>query len=134
MCYLKRPYYLRCSYNDKKQKNIIINKRTLVILHKRYNKSYFYPASKSYFDEILDKKKFVNLVRLGELKLNKNEIELIFYTEEKGEIIFYFDKIKFDLLGWKVKDINNNSTNFKITDLIKNEEFNLKIFRIPSMN
>ncbi len=80
------------------------------------------------------KKKFVNLVRLGELKLNKNEIELIFYTEEKGEIIFYFDKIKFDLLGWKVKDINNNSTNFKITDLIKNEEFNLKIFRIPSMN
>jgi|MDSW01.1.fsa_nt_gb outer membrane lipoprotein-sorting protein len=134
LCFLKRPHFLKCSYNDKKQKNIIINKKTLVILHKRYDKSYFYPVSKSYFVEILDKKKFINLVQLGKLRLDQNEIELIFYTEKKGEIIFYFDKVKFDLLGWRVRDINNNSTNFRISNLVKNEEFDQKIFSIPSIN
>ena len=84
LCFFKRPHFLKCSYNDKKQKNIIINKKTLVILHKRYDKSYFYPVSKSYFVEILDKKKFINLVQLGKLRLDQNEIELIFYTEKKG--------------------------------------------------
>ena len=71
ICYLKRPYYLKCIYSDKKQKQIIINNKTLVILHKRYDTKYFYPASKSFFLDILDKKKFSYLIKNGELIFEK---------------------------------------------------------------
>ena len=32
ICFLKRPYFLKCEYKDKNQKQLIINKKTLVIL------------------------------------------------------------------------------------------------------
>ena len=49
ICFLKRPHFLKCIYKDKNQKEIIVNRKNLVIYHKRYNKTYFYPVSKSYF-------------------------------------------------------------------------------------
>ena len=58
ICYLKRPYYLKCEYKDKNQKQLIVNRNRLVIYHKRYEKIYNYPLSKSYFTEILSKEKF----------------------------------------------------------------------------
>ncbi len=134
VCYLKRPHFLKCSYNDKKQKQLIINKKSLVILHKRYNKIYFYPLSKSYFLEILDKEKFSQLVDKGNLILKKDFFEIEFYAENKGKIIFYFDRKKFDISGWKIIDLNNNSTNFQITNLDKNQEIDKKLFTIPSFN
>ena len=79
VCYLKRPHFLKCSYNDKKQKQLIINKKSLVILHKRYNKIYFYPLSKSYFLEILDKEKFSQLIHKGNLILKKEERRNLLY-------------------------------------------------------
>tara|TARA_Y100000590_G_scaffold48162_1_gene51078 strand:+ start:8562 stop:9122 length:561 start_codon:yes stop_codon:yes gene_type:complete len=134
VCYLKRPHFLKCSYNDKKQKQLIINKKSLVILHKRYNKIYFYPLSKSYFLEILDKEKFSQLIHKGNLILKKDFFEIEFYAENKGKIIFYFDRKKFDISGWKIIDLNNNSTNFQITNLNKNQEIDKKLFTIPSFN
>ena len=46
VCYLKRPYFLKCLYKDKNQKELIINKNVLVVYHKRYDKIYRYPLSK----------------------------------------------------------------------------------------
>ena len=51
VCYLKRPHYLKCEYKDKNQKQLIVNRNNLVIYHKRYEKIYNYPLSKSYFSE-----------------------------------------------------------------------------------
>ena len=61
VCYLKRPHFLKCLYNDKNQKELIINNRILVIYHKRYNKIYRYPLSKSFFLDILNRDKFSKL-------------------------------------------------------------------------
>ena len=58
VCYLKRPYYLKCEYKDKNNKELIVNKNKLVIYHRKYEKIYNYPLSKSYFTEILSKEKF----------------------------------------------------------------------------
>ena len=134
ICYLKRPYYLKCLYSDKKQKELIINKKKLVIFHKRYNKGYFYPASKSYLIEILDKKKFSELINAGELKINKKNIEIVFLNANKGKVIFYFNIEKFDLSGWKITDLNGNETIFEVTNLKKNQDINKKLFTIPSFN
>ena len=87
---MKRPHFLKCIYKDQNEKELIVNRGNLVVYHKKYNKSYFYPVSKSYFMDILDKKKFKNLVLKGDLRLNNKFIELKYNSEKKGEIIFFF--------------------------------------------
>ena len=134
ICFLKRPHFLKCIYKDQNEKELIVNRGNLVIYHKKYNKSYFYPVSKSYFMDILDKKKFKDLVLKGDLRLNNKFIELKYNSEKKGEIIFFFDKEKLDLSGWKIMDLNGNHTVFSINNLIKNPNLDKKLFNIPGFN
>ena len=134
VCFLKRPHFLKCLYKDKNQKEIIVNKKNLVIYHKRYNKTYFYPASKSYFANILDKKKFENLVLNGNLSSEQESFQIKYSEENKGEIVFFFDRISFDLSGWEIADLNGNYTIFKINNLNKNQSFDKKLFNIPTIN
>ena len=134
ICFLKRPHFLKCIYKDQNEKELIVNRGNLVIYHKKYNKSYFYPVSKSYFMDILDKKKFKDLVLKGVLRLNNKFIELKYNSEKKGEIIFFFDKEKLDLSGWKIMDLNRNHTIFSINNLIKNPNLDKKLFNIPGFN
>ena len=134
ICFLKRPHFLKCLYEDKNGKELIINRKNLIIYHKRYNKTYYYPASKSYFLDILNKKKFKNLILESKINLNKEIFEISYFTKHKGKILFFFDKKEFDLLGWEVTDINENKTNFKIKNLIKNQNLENKLFFIPETN
>ena len=96
-CFLKRPHFLKCIYEDKNQKQLIVNRNNLIIHHARYNKSYFYPTKTSYFLDILDKKKFENLILSGSITQNNNNFEIIYSDKNKGEIIFFFDLINFNL-------------------------------------
>ena len=134
ICFLKRPHFLKCIYEDKNKKELIVNRRNLVIYHKRYNKTYYYPVSKSYFIDILDKKKFENLILDGNLSLNEEIFKIKYSTENKGEIIFFFNKENFNLSGWEIIDLNGNHTSFKIDNLNKNQNLNNKLFSIPEIN
>ena len=134
ICFLKRPHFLKCIYEDKNQKEVIVNRKNLVIHHKRYGKTYYYPVSKSYFVDILDKKKFENLVLNGNLNLEKEFFEIRSFEENKGEIVFFFDKKNFDLSGWEITDLNGNYTSFKINNLNKNQNLDKKLFLIPEIN
>tara|TARA_A100001011_G_scaffold390840_2_gene475081 strand:+ start:1545 stop:2033 length:489 start_codon:yes stop_codon:yes gene_type:complete len=134
VCYLKRPHFLKCIYKDKNQKEIFVNRKNLVIYHKTFNKTYFYPVSKSFFINILDKKKFETLVFKGSINFEKDSYQIKYSEEDKGEIVFLFDKINFDLSGWEITDLNGNYTIFKIDNLSKNQSFDKKIFNIPTIN
>ncbi len=131
-CLLKRPHFLKCIYQDKNQKQLIVNKNNLVIYHKRYKKSYFYPAKRSYFLDILNKKKFENLILAGAITQNNNNFEIKHIDENKGEIIFFFDLSNFDLKGWKITNLNGGQTIFNLNNVFKNQEINNKLFEIPS--
>ena len=134
ICYLKRPHFLKCFYEDKNQKELIISKRILVIYHKRYNKIYRYPLSKSFFLEILNREKFARIIREGDLNKENNVLEIKYIDQDKGEIDFYFSNKNYDLVGWRVIDINNNITILKINNQSKNIEIKQKIFFIPEVN
>ena len=134
ICYLKRPHFLKCSYEDKNQKELIINKRVLAIYHKRYNKIYRYPLSKSYFLEFLNGDKFSEVVMKGEMQINNNFSEIQYLDENKGEIIFNFNNKNYDLVGWRLIDINNNVTVLEMNNQSKNIEIKKKIFFIPEGN
>ena len=134
VCFLKRPYFLRCLYDDKKQKELIINNRVLVIYHKRYNKIYRYPVSQSFFTDIMNKEKFSELISSGENLTNKNFFEIKYSIKDKGEITLFFDKKNYNLNGWRLVDINNNITLLKIENLIKDLDIRKSFFLIPKEN
>ena len=131
-CLLEFPGKLKCDYFDDKKKELIINKKRLAITQKRYNKTYYYPISKSPFLNILYKDKLLEIVKSGKLELSDRIIKLV-YLEEK-EITFFFDKKTLELKGWQIIDQYNNNINFSLNIVAKNDVFKKGTFKIPEMN
>ena len=132
-CVLVFDNKLRCSYEDKLQKEIIINDKTLVVMQKRYNKKFFYPISKSMFLNILNKNNLINLIHKSNLIVNDN-IELIYLDENGKKMKIFFQGKNYELIGWWVEDKFQNEIFFSL----KIDKINTKIadknFKIPSVN
>ena len=131
-CLLEFPGKLKCNYFDNKQKELVINNRKLAITQKRYNKTYHYPISKSPFLNILYKDKLLEIVKSGDLELTDQLIKLIYLDDYK--IIVFFDRKSLDLKGWQIIDQYNNSINFTLNIISKNDIFEKSTFKIPEMN
>ena len=131
-CLLEFPGKLKCDYFDDKKKELIINKKKLAITQKRYNKTYYYPISKSPFLNILYKDKLLEIVKSGELEFSDQKIKLI-YTG-KNEITVFFDRKTLDLKGWQIIDQYNNNINFSLNIVAKNDVFKKGTFRIPKID
>ena len=131
-CLLEFPGKLKCDYFDERKKELIINKKKLVIIQKRYNKSYYYPISKSPFLNILYKDKLLEIVRSGKLEQSDQIIKLIYIGE--NEITVFFDRKSLDLKGWQIIDQYNNNINFSLNIVAKNDVFKKGTFKIPEIN
>ena len=131
-CLLEFPGKLKCDYFDDKQKELIINKKRLAITQKRYNKTYYYPISKSPFLNILYKDKLLKIVKSGKLELSDQIIKLIYLDE--NEITVFFDKKTLDLKGWQIIDQYNNNINFSLNIVAKNDVYRQGTFKIPEIN
>ena len=131
-CLLEFPGKLKCDYFDDKKKELIINKKRLAITQKRYNKTYYYPISKSPFLNILYKDKLLEIVRSGEIDLSDRVIKLVYLND--NEITVFFDKKTLDLKGWQIIDQYNNNINFSLNIVAKNDVFKKGTFKIPEMN
>ena len=82
-CLLEFPGKLKCEYFDNKQKELVINNKKLAITQKKYNKTYYYPISKSPFLNILYKDKLLEIVKSGKLKLTEQLVKLIYLSENE---------------------------------------------------
>ena len=131
-CLLEFPGKLKCDYFDDKKKELIINKKRLAITQKRYNKTYYYPISKSPFLNILYKGKLLEIVKSGKLELSDRIIKLVYLGE--NEITVFFDNKTLDLKGWQITDQYNNNINFSLKIVAKNDVFKKGTFEIPEMN
>ena len=131
-CLLEFPGKLKCDYFDDKKKELIINKKRLAITQKKYNKTYYYPISKSPFLNILYKDKLLEIVRSGEIEMSEQVIKLVYLGE--NEITVFFDKKTLDLKGWQIIDQYNNNINFSLNIVAKNNVFKKETFKIPKMN
>ena len=131
-CLLEFPGKLKCNYFDDKEKELVINNKRLAITQKKYNKTYFYPVSKSPFLNILYKDKLLEIIRSGELELADQIIKLVYFGD--NEITVFFDKKNLDLKGWKIKDQYNNKINFSLNIIAKNDVFKKGTFKIPEIN
>ena len=131
-CLLEFPGKLKCDYFDDKKKELIINKKRLAITQKRYNKTYYYPISKSPFLNILYKDKLLEIVKSGKLELSDRIIKLVYLDD--NEITVFFDKKTLDLKGWQIIDQYNNNINFSLNIVSKNDVFKKGTFKIPEIN
>ena len=132
ICLLEFPGKLKCDYFDDKQKKLVVNDRRLAITQEKYNKTYYYPITKSPFLNILYKDKLLEIVRSGDLEMTDQNIKLIYVDE--NEINIFFDKKTLDLQGWEITDQYNNSINFSLKIITKNDVYKKEIFKIPDIN
>ena len=131
-CLLEFPGKLKCDYFDDKEKELIINNKRLAITQKKYNKTYYYPISKSPFLNILYKDKLLEIVRSGKVELSDQVIKLIYLDD--NEITVFFDKKTLNLKGWQIIDRYNNNINFSLNIIARNDVFKKGTFKIPEMN
>ena len=131
-CLLEFPGKLKCEYFDEKQKELVINNRRLAVTQKKYNKTYYYPISKSPFLNILYKDKLLEIVKSGKLELNEQLIKLTYLSE--NEITVIFNKNTLDLKGWEIIDQYNNNINFSLNIISKNDSYKKDTFKIPNIN
>ena len=131
-CLLKFPGKLKCNYFDDKKKELIINNKRLAITQKRYNKTYHYPISKSPFLNILYKDKLLEIVQSGELEVSDQIVKLIYLGDNK--ITVFFNRKTLDLKGWQITDQYNNSIDFSLKIVSKNDVYKKNIFKIPPIN
>ena len=131
-CLLEFPGKLKCDYFDDKEKELVINNQRLAITQKKYNKTYFYPISKSPFLNILYKDKLLEIVQSGELEINNKIIKLNYSSENKVSVLF--DRKNLDLKGWEIIDQYNKTINFSLNIVAKNDVYKKETFKIPEIN
>ena len=131
-CILEFPGKLKCNYFDDKQKELVIADKKMAITQKRYNKTYYYPISKSPFLNILYKDKLLEIVKSGKLEITDQIIKLVYL--EKGKVTILFDRKTLDLKGWKIIDQYNNDITFSLKIISKNNYYKENTFKIPKTN
>ncbi len=131
-CLLEFSGKLKCEYFDDKKKELVINNKRLAVTQKRYNKTYYYPISKSPFLNILYKDKLLEIVQSGELEFNDQIIKLIYFGD--NQITVLFDRKNLDLKGWQIIDQYNNNINFTLNIVAKNDVFKKGTFKVPEIN
>jgi outer membrane lipoprotein-sorting protein len=131
ICTIKYPKKIYCKYK-KNNKILVSNGKSLVI--KTETSFYRYSLKKTPLNLILDKNFLIKKIHI----LEKNIIDenLINFTivENDNEIDIFFDIKTFNLVGWKTRDIYQNTNITYLSSIETNKEITKNLFRIPSRN
>ena len=124
---------MKCNYQNLKQKTIISNSKTMVIIKKKYKKIYYYPIKSTPLIIILDKEKILNLIKNNKpIRIDKNIIEYEFVDKKSKRLKIIFDKKTLELKGWETRDVYSNDVSFLISNMQINNQIMDSFFKIPS--
>ena len=131
ICTIKYPKKIYCKYK-KNNKILVSNGKSLVI--KTETSFYRYSLKKTPLNLILDKNFLIKKIYI--LKENIIDENLINFTivENDNEIDVFFDIKTFNLVGWKTRDIYQNTNITYLSSIEKNKEITKNLFKIPSQN
>ena len=130
-CILAFPSKLKCIYEDKNKKELIINKKMMAITQKRYEKTLFYPLSKSNFINILSKNELIKIINESNTTTD-DYLNIVLTNEQNSKTLIRFNKNDFLLAGWVSLDQYNNKVIFEIEIYSINKIIDDKIFTLPS--
>ena len=131
-CVIKYPLLMKCDYENFKQKSVISNGKSVVIIKKKYKKIYRYPIRTTLLFTILQKEKILNLIRNNKpTMINSNLIEFELIRKKVDKLKIFFDKNTLEFKGWETKDAYSNNVSFIISNLQTNKIIEDKFFKIP---
>ena len=131
-CIIAYPKKIFCKYDDRYNKILVSNGKSLVINSDRNNQYYRYRLDKTPLNLILDKNFLINKMTDSENlsnSLNHYSFKIIY---EKTIIIINFDKNTLNLIGWTTNDIYQNKVETKISNVENNLMINNNIFKIQN--
>jgi outer membrane lipoprotein-sorting protein len=131
ICTIKYPKKIYCKYS-KNNKILVSNGKSLVI--KTETSFYRYSLKKTPLNLILDKRFLIKKINfLEENIIDKNLINFTI-IENDNEIDVFFDIETFNLVGWKTRDIYQNTNITYLSSIETNKEITKDLFKIPSQN
>ena len=130
-CTIEYPKKIHCLY-EKNNKILISNGKSLVI--KTYSSYYRYPLEKTPLNLILDKDFLINKIYNLEEKINEQLYINYTITENNNKIDIFFDLKTFNLIGWQIKDIYQNTTVTLLYSILVNQEIKKQLFKLPAQN
>ena len=131
ICTIKYPKKIYCKYS-KNNKILVSNGKSLVI--KTETSFYRYSLKKTPLNLILDKRFLIKKINfLEENIIDKNLINFTI-IENDNEIDVFFDIETFNLVGWKTRDIYQNTNITYLSSIETNKEIIKNLFKIPSQN
>jgi outer membrane lipoprotein-sorting protein len=130
-CTIYYPKKIYCKYIQN-NKILVSNGKSLVI--KTQTSFYRYPLNKTPLNLILDKKFLIkNVNNLKEKKLDGSRISFEI-EKNNNEINVFFDDKTFNLIGWKTKDIYQNLNVTYLSSILKNQQVNKNLFKLPTQD
>ncbi len=132
-CILVFPSKLKCNYEDKNEKELIVNKKMMAITQKRYEKTLFYPLTKSTFVNILSKNQLIKIINNSDTTVD-DYLNIIFINEDGAKTLIRFNRDNFLLAGGVSLDQYNNQVIFEIQITSINKIVDDKIFILPSQS
>ena len=131
-CTIEYPRKIFCEYARSNNKILVSNGKSLVI--KTISSYYRYPLEKTPLNVILDKN--ILIKKIKSLKERTIDNNLINFTilENNNEINIFFDKQKYDLIGWQNTDMYQNFNITFLSSIRKNRVLSKNLFDLPTQN
>ena len=132
-CTIEYPKKIFCRYNLEDKKVLISDGKSLVIITK-FKSYYKYPIDRTPLYYILDKEFLVKKIRDLDQRIVNDELINFTIFKNNNEINIFFDKIKFNLIGWQTIDIYQNLNITYISSIQKNRILKKNLFKLPEKN
>ena len=133
-CLLVFPGKLKCIYNSKDGKEILVTNKSLYIIKHKFKRSYRYPIKNSAFNIILNKNKILENIKMIDPSNIKETPKKYFYEVQASEGIYvkiFFGKKNKMLKGWETISYNQEPVIFNILNPVINSELKEK-FILPN--
>ncbi len=133
-CLLVFPGKLKCIYNSKDGKEILVTNKSLYIIKHKFKRSYRYPIKNSAFNIILNKNIILENIKMIDPSNIKETPKKYFYEVQASEGIYvkiFFGKKNKMLKGWETISYNQEPVIFNILNPVINSELKEK-FILPN--
>ena len=131
-CIIAYPKKIFCKYDNRYNKILVSNGKSLVINNNRSNHNYRYRLKNTPLNFILDKNFLIKKIKNSEMKKNSSNYYSFKIIHERTSIIIYFDKKTLNLKGWITNDAYQNKVETQISNIENNIIINNKIFKIQN--
>ena len=131
-CIISYPKKILCRYDDKYNKILVSNGKSLIINSKKITNYLRYQLKDTPLNLILDKRFLLN--KLENVKLiRENDETFSFKIIHNDNLLnIFFDKESYDIKGWTTTDVYLNTVETKLFDINTNKIIDKKLFRVQN--